>query len=74
MVVEDAPSGIAAARAGGMLALGIARLDDAALLVAAGADLVVTDLGRIDVRAVASGVLRPGTAGGTGRTCATSWN
>jgi len=32
LVVEDAPAGIEAARAGGMMALGIARLGDAALL------------------------------------------
>ena len=59
VVVEDAPSGIEAARAGGMLALGIARLGDAALLQAAGADLVVTDLGQVDVAALVAGVLRP---------------
>ena len=49
MVVEDAPSGIQAARAGGMLGLGVARLDDAALLEAAGADLVVTSLDEVAV-------------------------
>ncbi len=43
-VVEDAPAGIEAARAGGMAALGVARLGDAALLQAAGADLVVAGL------------------------------
>ena len=37
-VVEDAPAGIEAARAGGMMALGVARLGDAELLRAAGAD------------------------------------
>ena len=58
VVVEDAPSGIAAARAGGMAALGIARLGDAALLQAAGADLVVTDLDLVDVDALAAGTLR----------------
>ena len=42
LVVEDAPSGIAAARAGGMASVGIARLGDEALLRAVGADLVVT--------------------------------
>lgn len=44
VVVEDAPSGAAAARAGGMRCIGVARLDDAALLRAAGADPVVTSL------------------------------
>jgi beta-phosphoglucomutase len=46
-VVEDAPAGIQAARAGGMTALGVARLGDAALLRAAGADLVVASLDEI---------------------------
>ncbi len=58
VVVEDAPAGIEAARAGGMAALGIARLDDAALLRQAGADLVVTDLDQVDIDALAAGVLR----------------
>ena len=58
VVVEDAPAGIEAARAGGMAALGIARLDDAALLRDAGADLVVTTLDLVDVDALAAGVLR----------------
>src|SRR6202034_3948277 len=40
-VVEDAPAGIEAARAGGMKALGVARLHDAAQLRTAGANLVV---------------------------------
>jgi trehalose/maltose hydrolase-like predicted phosphorylase/beta-phosphoglucomutase-like phosphatase (HAD superfamily) len=48
-VVEDAPSGIAAARAGGMMALAIARLGDEALLQAADADLVVTNLDEVAV-------------------------
>ena len=41
-VVEDASSGIQAAKAAGMAALGVARLDDRDLLVEAGAGLVVT--------------------------------
>ena len=51
LVVEDAPVGIEAARAGGMMALGIARLADEALLRAARADLVVTSLddGAVDL-------------------------
>ena len=44
LVVEDAPSGILAAKAGGMASLGIARHDDATPLRLAGADLVVADL------------------------------
>lgn len=58
VVVEDAPAGIAAARAGGMASLGIARLGDEALLRQAGADLVVTSLDEVDVAALAGGVLR----------------
>ncbi len=61
LVVEDAPSGIAAARAGGMIALGIARLEDETLLRAAGADLVVTSLD--DVNADALIGTGPGTRG-----------
>jgi beta-phosphoglucomutase len=58
LVVEDAPAGISAARAGGMAALGIARLGDEALLRAAGADLVVTSLDQVDIAAVAAGEWR----------------
>ena len=58
LVVEDAPSGIAAARAGGMAALGIARLGDEALLREAGADLVLTSLDRLDIAALSRGLLR----------------
>ena len=43
-VVEDAVAGIQAAKAGGMAALGVARANDADLLAAADADLVVTTL------------------------------
>ena len=49
LVVEDAPAGIEAARAGGMMTLGIARLGDEALLRAACADLVVTSLDDVAV-------------------------
>jgi hypothetical protein len=41
-----------------MTALGIARLGDEALLREAGADLVLTSLDRLDVAALASGMLR----------------
>ncbi|MFZ0495170.1 MAG: HAD family phosphatase [Methylocella sp.] len=56
-VVEDAPAGIEAARAGHMTALGVARHSDAALLRAAGADLVVTSLDEIAVYELAEGRL-----------------
>jgi beta-phosphoglucomutase family hydrolase len=57
VVVEDAPAGIAAARAGGMASIGIARLDDSALLHAAHADLVVTSLDQVSVDALMAGRL-----------------
>ena len=57
IVVEDAPAGIAAARAGGMASIGVARLDDAALLHAAHADLVVTSLDQVSVDALMAGAL-----------------
>jgi beta-phosphoglucomutase len=56
-VVEDAPSGIQAAKAGGMLGLGVARHNDAALLDAAHADLVVTSLDDVAVDALVAGRL-----------------
>jgi beta-phosphoglucomutase len=56
-VVEDATSGVQAARAGNMAALGVARLDDEELLRRAGADLVVTTLDDVDLDALAEGRL-----------------
>jgi alpha,alpha-trehalase len=56
-VTEDASSGIQAAKAGGMAALGVARLDDRDLLLEAGADLVVTTLDEVSLRALADGLL-----------------
>src|SRR3954452_13902721 len=44
VVMEDAPAGVQAAKAGGMGAIGIARADDADLLARAGADVVVSSL------------------------------
>ncbi len=50
VVVEDAISGVAAGRAGNFgLTLGIAREQPGDVLLASGADLVVTDLGEIDL-------------------------
>jgi beta-phosphoglucomutase len=57
-VAEDAPAGIEAACAGGMTALGVARLGDAVGLRAAGANLVVTSLDDIAIDALAKGRLR----------------
>jgi HAD superfamily hydrolase (TIGR01509 family) len=58
VVIEDAPAGVEAAKSGGMMALGIARLDDDELLRAAGADLVVKALDQVEVDALLSGQLR----------------
>ena len=58
-VIEDASSGVEAAKAGGMAALGIARADDEDLLARAGADIVVTTLDDVDVAALADGRLAP---------------
>jgi beta-phosphoglucomutase-like phosphatase (HAD superfamily) len=55
VVIEDAPAGIEAARAGRMTALGVARLRDAAVLRAAGADVVVTSLEEIAIDELADG-------------------
>jgi trehalose/maltose hydrolase-like predicted phosphorylase/beta-phosphoglucomutase-like phosphatase (HAD superfamily) len=52
-VVEDASSGVQAAKAGGMAAIGVARLDDRDLLVEAGADLVVPSLDDVAVPVLA---------------------
>ncbi|MGI8576322.1 MAG: HAD family hydrolase [Nocardioidaceae bacterium] len=48
-VIEDAASGVQAAKAGGIAALGLARVDDEELLAAAHADLVVTSLDEVDL-------------------------
>src|SRR6266542_1795652 len=56
-VVEDASSGIQAAKAGNMAALGVARLGDEELLAKAGADLVVTTLDDVSLEALAEGRL-----------------
>lgn len=48
IVVEDAPSGVQAAKAGGMLALGLARHNDEDSLRAAGADWVLNSLDGLD--------------------------
>jgi beta-phosphoglucomutase-like phosphatase (HAD superfamily) len=57
-VIEDAASGIQAAKAGNMAGLGIARADDEDALAAAGADLVVTSLDDVDLDGLREGVLR----------------
>ena len=50
MVLEDAPAGIVAAKAGGMVAVAVAGADDAELLADAGADIVVASLDDLDRR------------------------
>ncbi len=57
IVMEDAASGVTAAKAGTMAAIGIARADDADLLSAAGADIVVTSLDQVDMSALSHGQL-----------------
>ena len=59
LVIEDATAGIRAARAAGMMALGLARRNDGQALRAAGADLVVTSLDEIDLAALRQGRLQP---------------
>jgi beta-phosphoglucomutase len=51
-VCEDATNGIQAARAGEFGAVGVSRADDVDALAAEGADIVVTDMGTIDVDAL----------------------
>lgn len=51
-VVEDATSGVQAAKAGNMTAIGVSRADDADALAAAGADVVVTSLDDVDLAAL----------------------
>ncbi len=56
-VIEDAASGVQAAKAGDMSALGLARADDYDLLAAAHPDLVVTTLDDVDLEALRAGRL-----------------
>jgi beta-phosphoglucomutase-like phosphatase (HAD superfamily) len=49
VVIEDAPSGVQAAKAGGMACIGLARRDDSEMLKVAGADWVVESLDQIDI-------------------------
>ena len=52
-VIEDAVSGIQAAKAGEFAGLGVARHDDEAMLEAVSADIVVSSLDDVDLRALA---------------------
>jgi HAD superfamily hydrolase (TIGR01509 family) len=52
VVIEDATSGVQAAKAGGMACVGVARLGDEQLLRDAGADWVVTSLDALPVAEV----------------------
>ncbi len=56
-VIEDAVSGVQAAKAGEMSALGLARADDYDLLAAAHPDLVVETLDHVDLEALREGRL-----------------
>ena len=62
-VVEDAAVGVQAAKAGGMAALGVARLGDEQELADAGADLVVRTLDEVSRPALAEGRLARKTEG-----------
>jgi beta-phosphoglucomutase len=62
IVMEDAAAGVEAAKAGGMGAIGIARAEDADLLSAAGADIVVPTLDEVDLATLASGRLATAAA------------
>jgi len=53
--VTDAVSGIQAAEAGGMAALGLSRAHDEELLAAADPDVLVTSLDHVDLDALAAG-------------------
>jgi hypothetical protein len=57
VVTEDATAGVQAAKAGQMGAIGIARRDDAELLAAAGADIIVKTPDEVDVDALVDGRL-----------------
>ena len=57
IVLEDAVAGVEAAKAGGMAAIGIARADDADLLAASGADIVVVTLDDVDLTSLSEGRL-----------------
>jgi beta-phosphoglucomutase len=57
VVIEDAAVGIEAAKAGAMAAIGIARANDAELLAAAGADIIVATLDEVDRGALVVGRL-----------------
>src|SRR5512135_33233 len=56
-VIEDATTGVQAAKSGSMAAIGVARLGDQEELAAAGADLVVTTLDDVSLRVLAEGRL-----------------
>jgi beta-phosphoglucomutase-like phosphatase (HAD superfamily) len=56
-VIEDAASGVQAAKAGDMTALGVARVGDEVALGQAGADLVVTSLDDVAVDTLSTGSL-----------------
>ncbi|MCC6175414.1 MAG: HAD-IA family hydrolase [Chloroflexi bacterium] len=67
VVVEDASSGVEAAKNGDMAAIGVARLNDEALLRAADADLVVTSLDAVSLTAFEGGRLEASREAASGR-------
>jgi len=63
VVFEDAPVGIRAAKAAGMLAIGVTSSHSAEALHEAGADEVVADLGRCDAREILARLSPAGSPG-----------
>jgi hypothetical protein len=59
----DPDAGVQAAKPGDMGTIGIGRKDDAELLAAAGADIVVRSLDEVDLTALAAGQLATAPAG-----------
>jgi beta-phosphoglucomutase len=69
--VEDAVSGVQAAKAAAMAVVGLARAGEADVLAAAEADLVVTTLDEVDLFALSEG--RLGRKAGSRRESCTQW-
>jgi beta-phosphoglucomutase-like phosphatase (HAD superfamily) len=53
VVVEDTPTGIVAAKAAGMFAIGFAGMTPASRLLEAGANVVVSDMPQLQARLAA---------------------
>lgn len=60
IVFEDAPSGIRAGKENGMFCVSIRRIGDPSILIGAGADIVVDDLGELSYDALRSRFIEAG--------------